>query len=471
MFKGNILCSLSGTTSTAVAFFLHDHGLDTYTAKGQERRTKAAVRLNFQKIEGERRAEIERIQAVSKSNLREMRQMQDERKQMQVQNNEINEIRAALVKAQGEKELEKLKAEKADDMLKKLEEILKDTQEQKLAKETRIAALENKIKLMYRDLPCDRKDCDMSCGKDHHCGTPTIKPRRRSRSRRGSESETVPTVANLATQAGTSVEKMQKLVDDQAARLPPKPPTRTQLDKNTGVELCRNFHYGQVCFRGVTCRYAHELVPANAMNKPQPQNPEGGRAFARAMNIVQKQPQPQNHSRPRARSTGRSYPLPAYNRAHPDYEWVMEQRARAGITDPYQQQQQNQVQEGAGNEQEQGREATSAPHSQPQSSAQLGARPKTSQLPRPRAVSMSVAPSSNSASSELEARRMIHQSLTQQSSTTAQVMALKDDKWKNTMDNVLSFVSKAYPSQAGEKNLSRNSSAGTTGSSRPTSQE
>ena len=438
--------------------------------KRKANQVEEELKAKYDKLEGEKRAEIERISAVSKKALGEIKVMQEERKQMMTQSNEITGVKAALVKAQGEVNLEKLKAEKAedmvknkDDMLKKLEDILKDTQEQKLVKENRISTLENKIKLMYRDLPCDRPDCDKSCGKDHHCGTPSIRTgRRRSRSRKNSENEKVPTVANLASQAGTTVEKMQQLVNEQAARLPPKPPVKKNTHENSGnVAICKNFHYAQLCIRGDLCRFAHDLVPAYAM-AGRPQIAEGGgRVFTQAMNNVQNQPQPQ--PRPRSKSTGRQYPVPAYNKGHPDYAWIMEQRAKASNTA---QPQQQQPQQAPGNGTEQSVGVTSAQVHQPQS-----VRPKLS-TPRKRTVSMSVPASGNSASSDnLEARRLIHQSLNQQASTTAQMTAMKDNKWRETMTRTLNLVSRAYPSQAGGRTPSRNSSVGTAGSSGQKDQE
>ena len=435
------------------------------------------LQAKYQKLEGEKRSEIERIQAVSKKAVGEMKQMQDERKQMQAQYSEVTETRAALVKAQGERDLEKLKAEKADDMLRQLEVILREAQEQKTAKDTRISALEHRIKLMYKDLPCDRKDCDMSCGKDHHCGTPTIRSsRRRSRSRRAGSESDVPTVANLASQAGTTVERMQQLVNDQAARLPPKLPPRPPKASHEAVELCRNYHYQKYCSRGDTCKYAHDLVPAFAMNRPVIQE-GGGRVFSQAVNSVQRQPQPQQH-KPRSRSSGRAVPMPAYNRDHPDYAWIMEHRARAGNNGGQaQDQQQEQAQDdntASGNGPEQSLGAASAQVSQPRT-----VKPQISKLPmRARTVSVSAAASTNSASASasassdsLEARRMIYQSLNQQASTSAHLSALRDNRWRDSMTNVLSLVGRAYPSQAGEKTPLRSSSVETRGSSKPTGQE
>ena len=61
--------------------------------------------------------------------------------------------------------------EKADEMLKKLEDNVRDTKEDRAQKERKNNKLETRIKNMARQLPCSRNDCDYSCGRDHHCTT------------------------------------------------------------------------------------------------------------------------------------------------------------------------------------------------------------------------------------------------------------------------------------------------------------
>ena len=486
-------------------------------AEALARQAEAVARQ--EKMEGERRAESERAAAAHRRTLGELKQLHEEKKQMhaqlqaqQSQCNEVTELKAALVKAQGEKDLEaekrkleKMKADKADEMVKRMEDILKDAQEEKAKKEVRNSALEHKIKIMKRQAPCDKPECDMSCGQDHHCGTPVYRSRRRSRSRNfratsAPDMETVPTVANLATSANVPTEKMQQLVDQQgqsqgqsqaqaqaqaqAPRLPPRPNNRTQ-STGGGVEICRNFHYYDMCVRGAHCKFAHELIPANALHliqQGQPQSPQqrpqlqqgGGRAFTQAVNSVQKQAQQNPAPKQRSRSgsaprTGnRPFVIPHYNRNHPDYEWAVE---RYGLAS-----QMPQVAMPAGNANGQSSGASAVQNSVPQVQV---IRPKLSQAqaqaqaqPQPAAPASIPAASTPAASSgNLEARRTVSNAISQQASNQARMNALKDSTWKSSMDNVLSMVAKAYrPNSAEEKTPSRNSSVGTSGSSNPANQ-
>ena len=428
---------------------------------------EAELIAKYEKLEGEKRAQIERLTAINKKALNDMGKMQ-------AQYQEIADIKAALVKAEGDRDLERLRADseaakaaKSDEMLKNLEAIMKDTQEEKAKKENTNSALRHKIKIMTSQIPCEKSECDFSCGKDHHCGTPTYRPRRRSRSRNNRDDSNVPTTANLASQAGVTVERMEQLVQSQTAanaqgacaldpktsqnpRMPPKP----RMLNSSGVEICRNFHYQKICVRGPTCRYAHELIPANRMkdinleNRPQLQQ-GGGRVFNQAVAGVQRQQQTQQAqaaqtgARPRSRSTGRpanaDYMTPHYHWDHPDYERIMAMRS-------------NSVAQPAGNANGQRPGASPVQNNQPQNiRPTLTDRPL---LPRPRTQS-------TSAASETEARMNIRDSMEQQASASAQARALRDNSWRNAMDNVLNLVSRAYTESPEVRTPSRTSSAST----------
>ena len=444
------------------------------------------------KLLGGKRAEVQRLQAVNKKALGDLRQMSEERRQMQaqaqtsqVQLRELSEIKTALARAQGETEVERVKAEKANEIIKRMEEIAKDNQEDKARKDCRISALEHKIKIMTRQAPCDRPDCDMSCGKDHHCGTPSIRPaRRRSRSRnyRSGSEDSIPTTANLASQAGVPAQRMQQLVSGQAqaSRLPPRPhPNTGAMKPSSGVELCRNYHYYKVCIRGSECRFAHELIPANANSPSRPQIQQGGsRAFNQAISDVQRQQGQQ--PKPRSRSGGRQIPRAAYHPDHPDFEYM---QARDEMN---QNQNQNQVIQANGlrqlanarfmtgnaNEQIQGAQA-SAQNNVPQQDRPTGARPKVSMPTGSQGAAGTTPPVAQaSASSDREARRTVANSLSQQASNQAQMRALRDTTWRNTMNNVVNMVSRAYqPTTAEVKTPSRSSSVGTSGFSSPANPE
>ena len=463
----------------------HVEGVEARAQADMEKamKTEEDLKKKYEELEGKQRAQIERLTAINKKALSDMGKMQ-------AQYQEIAEVKAALVRAQGEKELEKLRADseaakaaKADDMLKKLEVIMKDTQDEKSKKENTNSALLNKIKLLTRQIPCERLECDFSCGKDHNCGTPTYRPRRRSRSRNGQDSS-VPTTANLASAAGVPVERMSRLVSHQASvlnananndstpatqtpRLPPRP--RLSSYSGTGVEICRNFHYQKVCIRGRNCKYAHELIPANALQQTQEQDRQdrqqaianrqaqaqgGSRAFNNAMAGIQSQPAPKT----RSRSNGRQwvdYPPPEYHPDHPDYARIMAMRNNdnmgnsnnsniANIT--------NTAQMPAGNAT--GQSSTGA--SSVLTPGPQTVRPVLTSKPLPRSTS-SATTRVNSASSEIEARRTIKETLDQQASAQAQLNALRDDSWRNAMDNMLNLVNRAFPNTPGERTPSRTS--------------
>ena len=416
----------------------------------------------------------------------------------QSQSAEFAEVKAALFKVQGEKELERLKAEKADETVKRMEEVVRECQEEKNKRELRNNALEHKIRIMTRQIPCDRNECDMSCGKEHHCGTPTYRSRRRSRSRNNRQQDAqIPTVANLATAANVPVENMQQLVNQQAqhqaqaqapsqSRMPPRPNNRA-TSVGGGTELCRNFHYYKICPRGVNCKFAHELIPANAMGHLRPHlQAGGGRVFTQAINRIQNQaaspapaqapapvvpmpaapvPKPRSRSGSAPRTGSRQFVPPAYRYDHPDYEWAVN---RYGL-----------IPQDQGAAQQAGPAMAIASASQTSGNATgqgLGASPVP--LTGPQVVRPRLSPRSNSNSSgtvtqasvssassgSLEARRTVSESMAQQSSNQARMNALRDPAWRNTMDNVLNLVNRAYPARSAESRTpSRGSSAETSG--------
>ena len=282
-----------------------------------------------------------------------------------------------------------------------------------------------------------------------------------------SESEAVPTVSNLATAAGVPVNKMQTLVDNQKqakygqARLPPR--SNNPYNSN-GVEICRNYHYHKVCLRGVNCRFAHELVPANVMRTYSQAQSEasnsgavgGARALSNALGGIQRQPPPPlPPHRPRSRSVSterRQYVSPVYHPEHPDYERIMAMSANDQTNQVNQADQQaNNVGNNlAGNATEYGNGAAHTQNSGPQViRPTLVIRPQLE--PRVRTVS-------TSASSDSEARRNIQQNMSQQASDQNRMRAMKDQAWKHSMDSVMNIISRTYTRPAGER---RNSSAET----------
>ena len=435
--------------------------------KEKAEKKEADLIAQINKLQGERRAEQMRMEAINKKTLHELKTVQDERRQQQAKFDEVTQVRAALVKAQterdralGERDLEKLKATKAEDSLRKYEEIMKEAQEERGRKDFRIGALEHSNKILSRSQPCERQPgtCDFTCGRDHHCGTPTIRTRRRSRSRGGAGNPTnnpqpdeTPTVANMATAAGVPVNKMQQVVNDQAqvqaqasaqaARLPPRPTVQFKA-----VGLCRNYHYHKLCLHGDDCKFAHQLVAANAMKGATGVGEGGARALSQALNKIQRQPpppqQPQPQAKPRSRSASndrKKFHVPAYHPEHPDYDMIMAMSNANNVNGAAANVVNNP--RPAGNVREQSSTgAGSVPAIQPQVF-----KP---QLQRPRAASTSVA------SEVLEARKTVHSNMTQQASNQARMKAMKDTAWKESMDSVLSMVSKTYTNSAGAKNSS-----------------
>ena len=95
----------------------------------------------------------------------------------------------------------------------------------------------------------------------------------------------------------------------------------------------------------------------------------------------------------------------------------------------------------SGNANGQSMGANSAQESQPQT-----VRPQLEQRQRT---------NSDSAASEIEARRMIRDSISQQASGQAQMRALQDEPWRNAMVNVVNLVSRAFPNSASENSPQR----------------
>ncbi len=215
----------------------------------------------------QRRAETERLKALNKRLLSELE------KQKAAEANIIS-MNAKLTNLEAERGLEKHKGEKANDVAKRMETMLVETQNLLAERDSRIKDLEHRNRRMSVQLPCDRGQvCEYSCGHKHHCGVPRV--RNRAPRRRGLGSALPPTVANLADEAGVQREDMQELVGDvqqqqqQQARFPPHPRGQNQQQKQPRrpwkVIPCPDYHYNKVCARGLDCQNAHELVGAKEM--------------------------------------------------------------------------------------------------------------------------------------------------------------------------------------------------------------
>ena len=389
------------------------------------------------KTEQETRTENERMKAINTKMVGELKKLQNSQIQMQNSGAEITELKSALARAEVELEKEKFKAEKAENLNARLEEIIREAQEDRAIKEQRNKDLEHKNRELARKQPCGFANCDYSCGRDHHCGQGPSRPTRpRNRSqRRGSNPSPIPTVANLADMAGSSVEAMNDVVNNvqrqqqQVSRAPPPPlpPHPRNNSKNRKgqkewkVTICYDYHYLKCCPRGNGCRNAHELVGANNMA-------QGG---ARPK-VVTEQPRPLPPvpgagSRSRARGGVQPPPTPAFN---PDHPWV---RAQNQSQDQGQNQGQN-MRQASGNAQGQ-RAAGAAPvqNSQPQTPARSSAASASGPFTTQAEVHQQPRTYSQVASGNLAARQTVRDSVVQQASTEAQLTALSETSWLEAM--------------------------------------
>ena len=381
------------------------------------------------RVEQEKRAEVERLKAINI-------QATNDLKRLRVTGDVVTELKASLVKTEGEREMEKLKADKAQEMANKLEDLLKEAQVEKANYEKRNTELLNSNRVLSRSQPCNRENCDHGCGRDHHCGT--VSRRNRSRNRRRSSNSEAPTVANLADAAGSSVNSMQQVVDGvrnnqqqqlQQARLPPRGPRSQSLHKpkkdwKTGI--CWDFFNLRMCARGESCRNAHELIGADvmaAMNQEavaRPRTGSLGTAPSQAAAAA---------AAPRTRVGFRPIPNPVFHPDHPLAKQLgqanqvqMSGNARgqrtgvATVQTP-----QPQVPSSPGPQVSQGA-STQGPFLQPQ--PQIPAQAAVTQQPR----------TYREAALDRAARQTVRDSMQQQASTGAQINALEEDPWMAQME-------------------------------------
>ena len=333
--------------------------------------------------------------------------------------------------------------------------------------------MENKIRIMARQMPCGIPDCDHSCGKEHHCG---FGPRNRSRNRGQrnrslppAQDGSVPTVANLADQAGSSVSNMQAVVNNEAARLPPRQPQQQQPRSQSAgrgrsqskgkpwtVGLCTAYHYNKLCPRGEDCRNAHTLMGANQMRRNVPSNPGP-----------------------------KKIPVLSYHPDHPQYSWAQSlpgnqpagnANGQASGAQPVlpsvplcaQMQAQAQVHQVQAQVHQAPAQVHQAPAPGPAPLAQAVVPQvpvmQAPQAPVQRALVGSPRPRSFSeATSGIAARMTVRDSLEQRSSNSAHLQALKYKPWREKMNKALGAVTSTFPgslsSQSG-KNKPRSQSEG-----------
>ena len=125
-----------------------DH-MDKVNAKVEHERQRDVAEIKLKK------AEIEKLKA-------ELRRLN---------NSETESVRlqAEVTRLTAERDLEKHKRERADDEVKRMENMLVDLQRDRADKDTRLRDLENRNREMAHKLPCSRPSCDFSCGREHHC--------------------------------------------------------------------------------------------------------------------------------------------------------------------------------------------------------------------------------------------------------------------------------------------------------------
>merc|ERR1711911_556029 len=99
--------------------------------------TLSELRGRLEKLEQERRTETERMKALNIKASSEM-------KKFQQTGTEIIELRSQLARAEVKRDKEKFQAEKSAELVAKLENIIKDSQEDRAIKEQRCKELENR---------------------------------------------------------------------------------------------------------------------------------------------------------------------------------------------------------------------------------------------------------------------------------------------------------------------------------------
>ena len=403
-------------------------------------KTQAEIeaQAKIESLEKFKRAEVERLRAINTQTMNELKKAREV-------HNETANLKAALVIAEGERDKEKHSATKANEMMAKLENIVREAQEDKAKNEKRISELEHSNKTMARKLPCGRENCDHGCGRDHHCGFGSSRNRSRNRGRRsrgnseGSDTSAPPimTANNLAMQAGCSTEAMGQVINSvnntlDPSRLPPRRPESKQAGKKGDkwkVRVCPNYAYAMCCPRGQECKNAHELVGAKDMAKITQGNP------AIRPNVTQVQPRGK-------------IPLPSF---HPDHPWasIMQQN---GNTRPAQ---------ASGNGSGQRAGAPAVQRMMPQGQAQMPAPTAQAQI-RPSSFKEAV-------SGTAAARQIVGQSLSQIATEQSRLQAVQDPIWRDRIDSV--FQEMVRSSQTSTNSPSQKSLPSTpmSGTNTPTS--
>ena len=372
--------------------------------------------------DAKKRAEIERLKAINTRTL-------DELKKVKVAGNLVTELKTSLAKVEGQRDLEKVKADKANEVANKLEDIVKEAQELKVRNEKRIDDLEHANRVLARKQPCGIIDCNQSCGREHHCGTGPGRNRSRNRRQqvRGVSESDIPTVANLADRAGTSTNNMQQVVNTVSQNQVIPHPRVQSLNRGMQgkakpwtVIPCPDFFRNLLCPRGQKCRNAHELkgardVAESQRNPPpqqqqhqQPQQPQGGYI-----------------NNPNAGRSQRKLPAPAYHPDHPHYNMV-----------------QNMM---SGNANGQVMGAPSVPMQAPQVPQLPQLLPRATAQPQPQGTARVNQPGSQPrtfsevASGAVRARQTVSESLSQQASSRNQLLAVQNDNWREELDAIFAF--------------------------------
>ena len=408
----------------------------------------------------QRRAETERLKALNKRLLSELE------KQKAAEANIIS-MNAKLTKLEAERGLEKHKGEKANDVAKRMETMLVETQNLLAERDSRIKDLEHRNRRMSVQLPCDRgQECDYSCGREHHCGVPRV--RSRAPRRRGSGSAPPPTVANLADEAGVQREDMEELVGEvqqqqqQQVRLPPHPRGQNQQQQRRPWKVipCPDYHYNKVCARGSDCRNAHELVGAKEMARGR-QRPSS--LPPAQMPSAQMPPGPATRAPSQGRGGGKKkFTVPDYNPEHPHYG-MWSQRVRESS-------QARLTNRPAGNANGQVNMTGAAPvHTQPQIQPLPLLQPRPQPQPQTqhqqsqpqgqRVRSYSEAASDPAQNSSVTARQTVADAMRQQASARAHLEAMEDPRWRAALEAARGAIG-PQSSQGSQNSAAKSSSVG-----------
>ena len=223
--------------------------------KTQIEAAEQAVQTEKQKDE----AEVLRLRCEAKQAEAKIRRSQNDIKTILRQN---SDAKLEISKLQGEIKAERVKVSESAKTISRLEQFMRNAQEDRVHKEQQISGLEHQVKNLRKKLPCNLVNCEGGCEREHHCNEKVEEiPRTQS---------APPTIENLAAQANITVEQMRDIVN--LARATPgtdanlggraRKPGSRKPRPGYRVERCRFFFNPElrVCPYGDECWNSHATV-------------------------------------------------------------------------------------------------------------------------------------------------------------------------------------------------------------------